>query len=175
MKKIIQVTLYSSLLFFLVSCQDSAKREENGLATNNGDAKLILAETSKADLAEERSEIVAIETARAAALNAKDINALMVLYAEDAQSMPDEAPILSGKSAIQQQLEKDFANPPSYSSVAFETTDLFAQGDFATEIGKSMYKDAAGKITANGKYVAVFQKQDGRYLCVRDIYNRDAK
>ncbi len=175
MKRTIQFTFYSFLLLCFVSCQDAAKKETTEVATSAEDAKPVVAETAKPDLAQIRTEIAAIETAWAAALNAKDINALMAMYAEDAQSMQDGAPTLSGKSAIQQQQEKDFAKPPMYSSIAFETTDVYAQGDFATEIGKSMFKDATGKITGTGKYVAVFQKKDGKYLCVREIYNRDSK
>ncbi len=175
MKKTIRFSFYSLLLFCFVSCQDAAKKETTEVATSAGEAKPAVAETPKADLAQIRSEIVAIETAWAAALNAKDINALMAMYTEDAQSMQDGAPTLSGKSAIQQQQEKDFAKPAMYASIAFETTDVYAQGDFATEIGKSVYKDATGKITGTGKYVAVFQKKDGKYLCVREIYNKDSK
>jgi len=35
--------------------------------------------------------------------------------------------------------------------------------------------DAAGKVTATGKYMAVWEKRDGKWLCIRDIGNEDAK
>ncbi len=116
-----------------------------------------------------------MENAWAAAQNAKDINALMAMYAVDAVSMPDGEPMLTDKAAIQKKQEMDFAAPANFSSIAFETLDVYAQGDVATEVGKTMYKDAAGKVTGSGKYIAVFEKQNGKYLCIREIYNKDSK
>ena len=116
-----------------------------------------------------------MENAWAAAQNAKDINALMAMYADNAVSMPDGEPMLNGKAAIQKKQEMDFAAPANFSSITFETLDVYAQGDVATEVGKTMYKDAAGKVTGSGKYIAVFEKQNGKYLCIREIYNKDSK
>ena len=31
-----------------------------------------------------------------------------------------------------------------------------------------------GTVTT-GKYVSVFEKRDGKYICIRDIYNSDQK
>jgi ketosteroid isomerase-like protein len=108
-------------------------------------------------------------------MNKKDVNALMAMYADDAVSMQDGSPTLSGKAAIQAQQEKDFAAPPKYASVAFETLDVYGDGNVVTEVGKSMNKDAAGKVVNTGKYIAVFEKRDGKYLCIREIYNSDSK
>lgn len=36
----------------------------------------------------------------------KDFTALMAMYADDAVSMPDDSPILSGKAAIEERLKK---------------------------------------------------------------------
>ena len=118
---------------------------------------------------------MAIENAWAAAQNAKDINALMAMYADDAVSMPDGEPMLTGKAAIKKKQEADFAKPSKYASIAFETMDVYAQGDVVTEVGKTMYKDAAGKTAGAGKYMAVYEKRDGKYLCIREIYNQDSK
>jgi len=40
---------------------------------------------------------------------------------------------------------------------------------------KSTIKDAAGKVISSGKYMAVWEKRNGKFICVRDIYNDDAK
>ena len=167
MKKAILLVTYVSCVLLFTSCQEAEKKETATETT--------IAEPAKPDLTQIRSEIVAIETAWAAAQNAKDVNALMAMYADDAVSMPDGEPMLTGKAAIQKKLEADFAKPSKYASVAFETMDVFAQGDVVTEVGKTMYKDAAGKTTAGGKYIAVFEKRDGKYLCIREIYNQDSK
>ena len=167
MKKTILLVTYVSCVLLFASCQEAEKKETP--------AEVTVAEPAKPDLTQIRSEIVAIETAWAAAQNAKDVNALMALYAEDAVSMPDGEPMLTGKAAIQKKAEADFAKPSTYGSIAFETMDVYAQGNVVTEVGKTMYKDAAGKTTGGGKYMAVYEKRDGKYLCIREIYNKDSK
>ena len=122
-----------------------------------------------------RTEILAVEKEWADALNKKDVNALMALYADDATSMQDGAPTLTGKAAIQAQLEKDFTAPGRYASISFETKDVYGTPDEVTEVGTSLEKDAAGKQTNTGKYMTVFQKKDGKYKCIREIYNKDLK
>ena len=167
MKKTILLVTYVSCVLLFASCQEAEKKETP--------AEVTVAEPAKPDLTQIRSEIVAIETAWAAAQNAKDVNALMALYAEDAVSMPDGEPMVTGKAAIQKKQEADFAKPSTYASIAFETLDVYAQGNVATEVGKTMYKDAAGKTTGGGKYIAVYEKRDGKYLCIREIYNKDSE
>ena len=167
MKKTILLVTYASCVLLFASCQEAEKKETPAAVT--------VAEPAKPDLTQIRSEIVAIETAWAAAQNAKDINALMALYADDAVSMPDGEPMLTGKAAIKKKQEADFAKPSKYASIAFETLDVYAHGNVVTEVGKTMYKDAAGKTTGGGKYVAVYEKRDGKYLCIREIYNQDSK
>jgi uncharacterized protein (TIGR02246 family) len=127
-----------------------------------------------ADLAKVKTEIQALEDAWAAALNAQNLDALMAMYADDAVSMPDNAPILSGKAAIRKQQEQEFASTPAGRTYSFEVLDVYANGNTVTETGKSTYKDAAGKVTGTGKYMVVWEKQGDQYLCVREIYNGDA-
>ncbi|HSN61245.1 MAG TPA: nuclear transport factor 2 family protein [Ferruginibacter sp.] len=167
MKKSMMFSIFAGGIFLFTSCQEAAKQEPA--------ATSVSTETAKPDMAQIRSDITALENAWAAAINAKDINALMALYADDAVSMPDGGPMLNGKAAIQKKQEMDFAAPASFATIAFETLDVYAQGDVATEVGKTMYKDAAGKVTGSGKYIAVFEKRNGKYLCIREIYNKDSK
>lgn len=168
MKKTMLFIGCAACVLLFTSCQEAEKKETPEKTTT-------AAEPTKPDLAQIRAEIVAIENAWAAAQNAKDINALMAMYADDAVSMPDGEPVISGKAAIQKKQEADFAKPSMYASIAFETMDVYAQGNVATEVGKTMYKDAAGKTTGGGKYIAVYEKRDGKYLCIREIYNKDSK
>ena len=167
MKKTILLVAYASSVLLFASCKEAEKKETPAAVT--------VTEPAKPDLAQIRSEIVAIENAWAIAQNTKDVNALMAMYAEDAVIMPDGEPMVSGKEAIQKKLEADFAKPSTYASIAFETLDVYAQGNEATEVGKTMYKDAAGKTIGAGKYIAVYEKRDGKYLCIREIYNKDSK
>ncbi|HMO40476.1 MAG TPA: DUF4440 domain-containing protein [Saprospiraceae bacterium] len=129
-------------------------------------------ETS-ADLAQIKTDIQSAENAWATALNARDLDALMAMYTDNAVSMPDNAPILVGKDAIRKSQEQEFANTPAGMTYSFEVLDVYAHGNTVTETGKSTYKDAAGKVTGTGKYMVVWEKQGGKYLCIREIYNGD--
>jgi ketosteroid isomerase-like protein len=169
MKKTMLLPLIAASVLLFASCQESAKQEPAATET------ITAAELAKPDMTAIKAEIQTIETAWAAAQNAKDVNALMAMYADDAVSMPDGEPMLSGKAAIQKKQEADFAKPSKFAGIGFETLDVYAQGDVVTEVGKTTYKDAAGKAIGGGKYIAVFEKRNGKYLCIREIYNQDSK
>lgn len=157
----------------LASCNSATTENDKSSAVDS--SKTMTGAPAQQDLSQIRTEIQSVENEWAAAQNAKDITKLMALYADDAVSMPDGEPTLSGKAAIRAKQEKDFAAPLKYASVAFETSDVYGQADYVTEVGKTMMKDSAGKVTGTGKYIAVFQKKDGKYLCIREIYNKDSK
>jgi ketosteroid isomerase-like protein len=165
MKKSIFFSSLPVAVLLLISCNDTPK-EANETAS-------VGIETTKPDLAQIRSEIQEVEKAWAAAQNNKDLPALMALYADDAISMPDGEPSLNGKAAIQAKQEKDFAAPRNYATIAFETQDIYSDGNTVTEVGTSISKDADGKVVRTGKYMAVYEKRDGKYLCIREIYNED--
>ena len=171
-KSIIVISCAFSAMLF-IACNDTAKKEETAAST--AEPAKPAPEPAKPDMAQIRADIVAVENAWADAINKKDVNALMALYSDDAQSMQNAGPTLVGKAAIQQQNEKDFAGERKFASIAFETTDVYAEGDYVTETGKTFYKDAAGKVTGSGKYMVVYEKKDGKYLCKREIYNSDTK
>jgi uncharacterized protein (TIGR02246 family) len=127
------------------------------------------------DMAAVKAEIQAIENQWADAINKKDLAGLMAMYADDAISMPDGAPTLNGKVAIQKEQEKQFAEPKGNVTISFQTLDVFGDGDIVTEYGTSTEKDDKGNTVTTGKYVATFKKTDGKYLCIREIYNSDKK
>lgn len=166
MKKTMLIPIYAACVMMFASCQEAAKEE--------APVTPAVAEAPKPDLAQVKTEIQAVETAWADALNKKDINALMALYADGAMSMQDGGPTLVGKADIQKQQEADVATR-KFASFAFETLEVYAEGDYVTEIGKSTYLDDAGKSVGTGKYMAIFVKKDGKYLCLREIFNMDSK
>lgn len=127
-----------------------------------------------ADMAQVKADIQAAENAWAEALNTRNLDALMALYTDDAVSMPDNAPALTGKDAIRKAQEQEFANKPEGMTHTFEVLDVYGSGNTFTETGKSTHKDASGNVVGSGKYMVVWEKQDGKYLCAREIYNGDA-
>jgi len=134
----------------------------------------VVVET-KPDMAAVKAEIQALENAWAAADNARDANAVAAFYADDAMSMSNDKPTISGKAAILAEITEGFAKKAAGSNVTYEVQEVFGDENLVTEIGKSTVKDAAGNVTSTGKYMAVWEKRDGKYICIRDIYNNDAK
>jgi len=66
-------------------------------AVESGDASV---EASKPDMNQVKADIQELENAWAKAQNAKDFETLLAMYTDDAISMPDGAPSVSGKTAI---------------------------------------------------------------------------
>ncbi|MFO7674039.1 MAG: SgcJ/EcaC family oxidoreductase [Lutibacter sp.] len=129
---------------------------------------------AKADMANIKAEIQGLESDWAAADNARNANAVAAFYSDDAISMSNNAPMLKGKAAIQKDIEQNLAKKIQGETVAYETIEVFGDGNTVTEIGTAISKDASGKVIRTGKYMAVWEKRDGKYICIRDIYNSDA-
>lgn len=127
------------------------------------------------DMAAIKAEIQALETAWSAADNAGDVAALLAFYSDDAVSMGSGYPMAVGKAAIQKELEAGMASKPAGSTVSYEVLDVFGNENTVTEVGKTTRMDASGKVISTGKYMAIWEKRDGKYLCVRDISNSDSK
>jgi len=134
----------------------------------------VVVET-KPDMAAIKAEIQALENAWAAADNARDANAVAAFYADDALSMSNDKPTIAGKAAILADITEGLAKKAAGTTVAYEVQDVFGDENFVTEVGISTVKDATGKVISTGKYMAVWEKRDGKYVCIRDIYNNDAK
>ena len=130
---------------------------------------------AKPDMAVVKADIQALETAWAAADNARDAKAIVAFYADDAVSMANNSPRLVGKVAILKDVENALAKRGKGTTLAFETLEVFGDGNMVTEVGKATGKDASGKTTYTGKYMAIWEKRNGKYLTIRDINNDDVK
>lgn len=128
---------------------------------------------AKPDMAAIKAEIQALETSWSAADNARDANAVAAFYSDDAVSMPTNKPMMVGKAAILADIEESVAKKPVGSTVAYETLEVFGDGNLITEVGKATVKNADGNVITKGKYMAIWEKRDGKYICIRDIYNED--
>ncbi len=127
------------------------------------------------DLDQIKTEIQALETEYATALNAGDVDGVMSYYADDVVSYTNNEPMTSGKEALRKQIEDQVANTAAGSTSTFEVMDIFADGDLVVETGKSTVKDSVGNVTRTGKYMCLFMKKDDKYECVREMYNNDAE
>jgi uncharacterized protein (TIGR02246 family) len=126
------------------------------------------------DLAAARAEIEAMEQAYATAQNARDVEAILVYYADDAQRLePGKAPVV-GKDAIRASLAESLADSMMIGATMSATTlDVFAEGNLAVETGSWMMSKPDGS-SMTGKFVSVFEKREGKYVCIRDTWNMEA-
>ena len=61
----------------------------------------------------------------------------------------------------------------SSAQMSLETLEVYGDENIVTEIGISRGKDPTGTQVSSGKYMVIFKKVDGKYLCYREIYNMD--
>lgn len=158
-----------AISLFTIGCnsQPDKKTEKEPAVT----AEPVVA---KVDMASIKTEIQGLESAWAAADNARDANAVIAYYSDDAISLSNNAPMTKGKAAIQKEMEESMAKKAKGETVSYNTLEVFGDENTVTEIGTAISKDASGKVIRTGKYMAIWEKRDGKYICIRDIYNNDA-
>ena len=159
------------VLFFLTTGCGESTTDKTSDVTND----TTQAMSTKADPATLKAEIQELENAWAKADNARDVNALAAFYSEDAVSMSNNAPMVVGYAAIKKDMEAGMAKRPKGVTTSYDVMDVFGSGDYVTEVGKTTRKDSTGKVTKTGKYMAIWEKRDGKWICIRDISNDDVK
>ena len=111
------------------------------------------------------------------AAEAKDLNATVAPYADDASAFAPNAPIATGKQAITQMWTGIFQAPGAAVSWEPVKVEVARSGDLGYAHGtyQLTMNDPAGKpLTDRGKYVTVWKKQaDGSWKVVADIFNSD--
>jgi uncharacterized protein (TIGR02246 family) len=152
-----------------ISCNESSDKTTEA----KSDSSAMMA--SNADPAQLKKEIQEQETAWADADNARDANALAAFYADDAKSLASDKPMLVGNAAIKKDMEESLAKRPKGAKLSYKVMDVYGAGNYATEVGKTTRMDSTGKVTSTGKYMAIWEKRDGKWICIRDIGNEDAK
>jgi uncharacterized protein (TIGR02246 family) len=130
---------------------------------------------AKPDMTKIKDEIQALNTIWANAVNNKDAATILNLYAEDAISMPDDAPALKGKAEIQKDVEASTAKSKGLIKMTYITEEVFGNEKLVTETGIAIAKDTLGKVVYTEKYMALWEKRNDRWQIIREIYNHDAK
>lgn len=104
-----------------------------------------------------------------AAAGRKDYAGMAALYTDEAKVLPPDAPIVTGRKAIEE-FWRSAAAALGLTSVTLKTLDLEAAGDNAYEVGEADLRLSSG--SAKVKYVVVWLKgNDGRWRIHRDIWN----
>ena len=130
---------------------------------------------TKKDMVKIKAEIEALEGKWNSYNNARDINGLLELYADDAVQLPNNQPMLIGKAAIQKNDEVSFINRAKGQMEIGQTVDVIGDENLVTEIGKATQTDSTGKVISIGKYMIVWKKINGKYLIIREMWNDDVK
>jgi uncharacterized protein (TIGR02246 family) len=107
---------------------------------------------------------------------AKDLPKCLSFYADDAELMRPGSSLFTGKEDLRREWEKILAEPGTSSWTAAKI-EVARSGDLAYETGvyqsKSLDKTKQS-VTATGKYVFVWEKQDdGTWKVIEDINNPD--
>lgn len=162
-------TVCVALTLFSIGCNSKATE-----TTAKAD-ELAGAMAAKPDMTTVKAEIQVLENAWAEADNARNAPVLIAFYADDAVSMSNNRPMAVGKAAIQKDYETSLAKKSRGSTISFAVMDVYGSEDMVTEVGKATSKEASGKVSMTGKYMAIWEKRDGKYVCIRDISNDDVK
>ena len=153
-KKILKGVLCIGILTLMLACND--KKEE---------AVLI-------DKEQIKKEIQAKEDEFAATYNAGEVKEIG-FYADDAVSYYQNTPPVVGKKAITEFLIADLA--ASSNKISFKTKEVFVSndGNQVLETGEFQVNDSTNATINKGNYMSLFEKRNGKYVCVRDMSASD--
>ncbi len=115
-----------------------------------------------------KKEIQAKEDEFAATYNAGEVKAIGY-YADDAITFFQNKEPLSGKAAIVDFLKSDLDS--NSNKISYKTTEVFVSndGNQVVEIGHFELVDSTNTPINTGNYMSLFEKRNGKYVCVRDM------
>ena len=111
----------------------------------------------------------------AAVATRSDVEGILVFWTEDATVVPPSAPVIRGKAAIRDYVQKSLAIPgfkiqwnPESAAISADGTLGYTTGENAVTIPSSDGKF----ITIAGRYTTVWRRERaGDWKCVIDIWN----
>jgi hypothetical protein len=123
-----------------------------------------------------KNEIQAIENKMAEMFNDRNVNASHY-YDVNAVSFSQNKPPIVGRFDIEKSIKEDLAGFPKGYQIAFVVNEIFPSSDGiqVVEIGNYRVSDSTSTALYTGNYIAVFEKIDGKYLCVRDMSASDRR
>ena len=94
-------------------------------------------------------------------------------YADDAITFLQNRPALVGKEAIVEFMKADVT--ANSNKIAFKTNEVFVSndGNMVVEVGNFTVVDSSGTGVNRGNYMILFEKRNGKYVCVRDMSASD--
>ncbi|MCU0377137.1 MAG: nuclear transport factor 2 family protein [Bacteroidales bacterium] len=125
------------------------------------------------DMEQIKKEIQAKENEFAEIFNSGEIKNIGY-YADDAVSFAQNRPAMVGKDAIVEYYRANL-DTLSQNKISFTTNEVFVQNDgsLVVEIGYYKVVDPSAAVVNSGNYISIFEKRDGRYVCIRDMSTSD--
>ena len=121
-----------------------------------------------------KKEIQAKEDEFAATYNAGVLKNIGY-YADDAISFYQNRPPLVGKEEIIEFFKSDLNTNSNKNKLSFKTNEVFVSndGNQVVEIGFFQVVDSTNTTINRGNYMSLFEKRNGKYICVRDMSASD--
>jgi len=96
-------------------------------------------------------------------------------YADDAITFSQNSKPLVGKAAIVEYLMSDLKPATKSNKISFTTNEVFVSndGNQVVEIGYYKVVDSTNIDVNTGNYMVLFEKRNGKYVCVRDMSASD--
>jgi len=150
--KILNGLLLGSVLISMFSCNQK-KEEEKPVAVDKEQIK---------------KEIQAKEDEFAATYNSGEVKNIGY-YADDAITFYQNKKPLVGREAISEFLKSDVED--NSNKISFKTNEVFVSndGNQVVEVGAYTVSDSVNTAINTGNYISLFEKRDGKYVCVRDM------
>ena len=94
-------------------------------------------------------------------------------YADDAITFYQNTAPLTSKAERLEFLKPDLNS--NSNKISFKTNEVFASndGNQVLEIGAYTVVDSTNAIISTGNYMSLFEKRDGKYVCLRDMSASD--
>ena len=155
-KNIFKGGLLTSTLVLMISC--NSKQEAST--------------TTTVDKEQIKKEIQAKEDAFAEIYNTGELKNIGY-YADDATTFFQNRPPLVGREAIVEFYKSAITSTSN--RISFTSKDIFISndGNQVVEIGYFKVVDSTNTPINTGNYMSLFEKRDGKYVCVRDMSASD--
>ena len=129
---------------------------------------VLLAALPAAAADDARSGIEAANKLLEAAVSRGDGAGAAALYTADGQAFPAHSDLVSGTEALAAFWQAAFDSGMKAASLV--TVEVESFGSTAYEVGTFEFRDAAGKLLDQGKYVVIWKKEGDSWKLHRDIW-----
>jgi uncharacterized protein (TIGR02246 family) len=110
-------------------------------------------------------------------LEARDLNAVASVYADDAVFLAPGQPIVRGKAAIREWFRARFARRGYHASFSPTNITVAACGDIAYEVGTfraQVLREDGATLVSLGKHLVAWEKRNGKWLVTAESINTDS-